>query len=76
MERALITLVDLARDDRENRVERRWHDHRYVAAGIPEGAVTALETRELVETDWSKWPRAALVRATDAGVALCDSMGD
>jgi hypothetical protein len=79
MERALIAIVDLARSDGD---ERRWHDHRRIVNpsldvhGIREGTVAALETRGLIESDFSKYPREQFVRATDAGVALCDSMGD
>jgi hypothetical protein len=83
MERALIALVDLARSDREAGVERRWHNPRAVVDrpmevyGIGVGTVVALQGRDFVETrKHEDDPYRAVVRATDAGIALCDSMGD
>lgn len=82
MERALIALVDLARSDRSDGVERRWHhfpavvDRALGVVGIGESTIVALDARGLVETDYSNYPRYRLARATDAGIELCDGMGD
>lgn len=64
-ERVLISLVDLARDDRDAGSVRQWR-----SLGIQKPTLDVLVRAGLIER------RSGRVRATDAGVALCDGMGD
>lgn len=79
---ALIALVDRARDDRDRGQPRQWHRQGSVSDdalnlhGIRPATAKVLERRGLIELRQRHPGRVLEGRATDAGVALCDSMGD
>jgi hypothetical protein len=75
-ERVLVAAVVEAVADDEAGRERRWHNVKRLGGGANVRTAEALERRGLVE---HRMPYPAFfseVRATDGGVALCDSMGD
>jgi hypothetical protein len=79
---ALIALVDRARDDRDHGQERQWHrqgavsDDSLNVHGIRRATAEALARQGLIEVRQRHPGRVLEGRATDAGIVLCDSMGD
>lgn len=76
-ERVLIWLVDLAREDDEQRQGRGFHQ--ISRAPLVRGTdltAQALRRRGLVEIRYRPPFFFTEVRVTDAGIALCDGMGD
>lgn len=78
-ERLLIALVDAARSappELENvaQGEQQWHSIRKVAGRFSPATTVILQERRLIEVKYlvGDW----LARPTQAGIDLCDSMGD
>jgi hypothetical protein len=86
-ERVLIALVDLARDERDKGFDRRWHlikhlrDDAMEVLGVREATACALEREGMIAMQLARGGAGKIVdmweaQATDAGIALCDGMGD